>query len=455
MNKSASEFSGTKRIGEALLEAEYIESNDLDAALAYQKENGGKIVEVLMHLGAIDPPAFEKFLESLRGMPTVNLSLFTALPDVCDLVPRNLAVEYEVFPIDKLGKLLTVGAAVPLTERALKQLRQASGLSVKAVLCSPVDIHAAIDEHYPESETPAGQNESSFASTISTQRIVSLVKLGAIGRLIQGIESLPTLPDTVEKVRAAVEEGVASTAEIAEIIERDPPITANVLRLANSAAYAFPNAVGDVRHATTLLGLREIQDVVLRAAVLDVASRSGDFDFHKYWADATFCATVAKRIAEQANLNETGSAYTAGLLHDIGRFALVETAAKRYQHLNPALRGDQLLATEELLLGVTHPEVGYLLAQHWSLPDEIADGIRFHHRPADANNSQPIVQVVSIAATVSEARCDGGDFSADSLSCCASSVATLSLADSQITEIYHQTLSEATEHTRPGTINRS
>ena len=419
MEKSLKPMPPRKRIGELLVEAEVLSQANVDDALRVQREKGGKIVEVLMALGYLDPHSFAKFLSSQRGIPSLELANYQVPDEILMVITGEFAREKQVFPIDKLGKLLTLGMECPLDTDTIEQLESMTGLSVKPILCSQADIRSAIEQYYPletQGTTPkpvskkGADTDGRDESPPSTEKFETGIKLKNVIHLIRDIDGLPTLPQTVQRVKDAADDKEASLKDIAEIVESDPPIAAKLLRLANSAAYGFPNEIDDVGRATVLLGPKETFAVVLSSAVLDLTEHSSRFDHEKYWRDSIFCAGLAKSIATLHDAGMTSRAFMAGLLHDIGRFALAETVPGQYAAIDSELQGDALISAERKAFLIAHPEAGYFLASHWGLPPEIAAAIRFHHNPELAGDEAKLVTLVALSATLTECR---GEYEGD------------------------------------------
>lgn len=303
-------------LGRALVEAGCISESHLREAEAHQREHGGNLPHVLIHLGHAQAKDLQQFLEKRERMPRVDLAKFRSLPNPTELLPKEFAVKYQLFPIDKMGRLLTVASSAPLDAAVVQELEQAAGLRVKAVLCNGDDIHAAIESHYPRQRRLPGRIVGEESAPTEGE-----MRLGAVQQVVQGIGSLPTLSQTVQKVREAVSRDDVRVAEVAAIIEHDPPVTANVLKLANSAAYGFRNEVTDIRRAASLLGLHETEAVVMSSAVVTATEGSGHFNHKAYWDDAVFGGYAARTISQRLGRRLDGAAFTAGLLHDIGRFA--------------------------------------------------------------------------------------------------------------------------------------
>lgn len=394
------------RLGELLIAEGIVDFECVAEALKVQREEGGKIGEILIGLGYLDAKTFARFLAKQPGVASIDISKYGAPDALCSLIPRDYAVAHEVFPIDKMGKLLTVGMVCPLDTATLAELEKTTGLKVKALLCDPDDIRRAIQEHYPKADVEPA-HEPARPSVADLQ---SVVKLEGVARLVRRIDSLPTLPQTVQRVREATEDPSVSTADMAEIIATDPPVAAEVLRLANSAAYGFLSRAESITRACVLLGLREIAGVVLSSAVINTIEQSGDFDHKRFWQHSVFCGKAAKLIAKELGGQvDSAAAFTAGLLHDIGRFALFNAVPARYVKIDPTLSGEALVAAEMEALGIDHAEAGYILAEKWEFPQETKESIRHHHTPDLASESTQLIITVALAAHMAELHANGVD----------------------------------------------
>ncbi len=137
-----------KRIGELLVDDGLVTGLDLAKALLHQRECGGKIIDILVALGAIDPDAVVDFLGRQPGIPSLMLCNYDVKRDVVSLVPKELAVKHEVFPIETLGRVLTLGMVCPLDKAAISELEKITQHKVRPILCLPEDIRSAINRYY-------------------------------------------------------------------------------------------------------------------------------------------------------------------------------------------------------------------------------------------------------------------------------------------------------------------
>lgn len=141
-----------RRIGELMISAGLITDMQLSQALALQAGNGGRVVNQLIALGHLNSHSFVNFLARQPGITSIDLSFYRVSEELTALIPRDFAIERQVFPIDRLGRLLTVGMVCPLDVKTLDDLKHITGLSVKGMLCTAESIRVAIKRHYSDED---------------------------------------------------------------------------------------------------------------------------------------------------------------------------------------------------------------------------------------------------------------------------------------------------------------
>ena len=377
-----------RRIGELLIEAGLITEGQLSQALSKQSEEGGKIVELLIALKHLTPDQFVAFLAKQPGVASIDLKQYDISNDLLDLVPREFVMQHELIPIDRLGKLLTIGMVCPLDKKTIAELEEVTKLRVKPLLCSASDVRSAIEQHYPKVEAEGGGTLDGVAASM---------RLGRVATLIREVDTLPALPETVARVREAANDQDKSAKDIANILVMDPPIMAKVLGVANSAAYGFAQRVDDINHAVALLGLRETFSIVLSAAVINLFDKSKVLNYKRFWLNAMYCAGASRFVVKASGRKNVTGLFSACLLHDVGIAALAEVSPEQYAKVDQSLTGVALVEEEEDKIGLSHTEAGFALAEHWDLPSEIAAAIRFHHKVELAEEHQEIAAIVGIS----------------------------------------------------------
>lgn len=403
-----------KRIGDLMVEAGLITPGMLREALDAQRERGTKIVETLIHLGHVTVDDFVNFLSRQPGVASLDLRRYQVQRDIVGLIPREVAVKLEVFPVDRMGRLLTLAMACPLDAQSIHDIETRTGLRVKPILCPAADIRAAIETYYggsadagtPDTPAPEGPAKEPPAAVAAKAR--TGIKLTQVAEQVRQLSSLPALPATVAHVQEALGDVTISPKEVAQAISRDPAIAMKLLSVANSPAYGFASQVETIELAVALLGMRETYSIVLSAAVLNLFEVKKRFDYRRFWEEAMNTAGAARILARCCGKNKEGGAFTAGLLHDIGRIALLEIVPDLYAQVPAQLAGPELVAAEHKIVGLSHPEAGYELAIHWHLPNTFALAIRHHHHPELAPECRQETAVVALAeAWIRDARLSG------------------------------------------------
>jgi putative nucleotidyltransferase with HDIG domain len=213
------------------------------------------------------------------------------------------------------------------------------------------------------------------------------------------ISELPSLPTVVVELLNSFDNPDIDTASLAKKIALDQSLVAKTLRLANSPFYGLAGRVSSINDAIVILGFRAVRSLVTATAIAGTFSRltGSGFDHTIFWRHSTRVAIAARIIARQIDCNPE-SAFTAALLHDIGRLLLafcfpLEYAAAlayRQQHDCP------LIDAEREVLGIDHAAAGEQLAQQWHFPQSIRAAIAGHHAP-ETINAETLAGVVHIA----------------------------------------------------------
>jgi len=199
------------------------------------------------------------------------------------------------------------------------------------------------------------------------------------------IVTLPSLPRAFIAAVDLLSNDNASAADCIEAIERDQALTVRVLRLANSPLYGAQGQVSRIGDAVQMLGLRTVASA-LAAVSLQTALSSlqcKHFSFSSYWHHTLCAAISARELAHAASL-DAGEAFLLGLMHDIGKLILAMTSPNLESQALQLVRSEGMTMHEaELqLLGVTHAEVGAVVARQWNFPAAFAAAIAEHHHPA-------------------------------------------------------------------------
>lgn len=194
-------------------------------------------------------------------------------------------------------------------------------------------------------------------------------------------------------------------AALAELIGKDPGMTGKILGVANSSAYHRNGRKVGLEHSLMALGADMIKTLVISESVFQVFnnfSHTNSTDLRGFWHHSLSAAVLAREIAGRMSYPHVEEAYLAGLLHDVGRLALLATAPKEYT-LNFLARDDEsLCAFEQRTLNITHSEAGAWLIERWNLDSFLADSVLYHHEPAARlESTHPLIRIVLLAHLLS------------------------------------------------------
>ncbi|MBL8748924.1 MAG: HDOD domain-containing protein [Planctomycetes bacterium] len=209
--------------------------------------------------------------------------------------------------------------------------------------------------------------------------------------LVNDTIELPTMPEVLVKLNEVMANVDASAADVANVVTRDPAVSTNILRIVNSAYYGLQVRVSSVSLAISVMGFNMTKKVALKAAVFSAFGKRREkiqhFDPVAFWKHAIYAGTAARAIGSASTVfadRHPEDLYIAGLLHDIGKIILMEKVAPRYlAMLRKSVQQQRPeTAVEVEDFGFTHADVGSVLAIKWSLPEELAIAIRYHHAPS-------------------------------------------------------------------------
>jgi diguanylate cyclase (GGDEF)-like protein len=218
---------------------------------------------------------------------------------------------------------------------------------------------------------------------------------------IRNCPSLPSLPAIAVQVLELAQNASVDIAEIARIISKDPALSSKILRTVNSSFYGRSQNVSTISHALVILGLQSVKTLVLGfSLVTNLAnSKSKGFKHVAYWRRSIYAATAARSLAAKVGLVQAEEAFLASLLMDIGMLVLDQVLEKEYSELFAKAKShEELPGLESEALGMTHAEVGGVLALQWRLPPLLATPIAQHHTPQTVNDValRKMTELVSI-----------------------------------------------------------
>ncbi len=215
------------------------------------------------------------------------------------------------------------------------------------------------------------------------------------------IARLPAMPQILIKLIEHLQADDAGMPELAALIAKDAGMTSKILTVANSSAYHRHSRSVSLEQSLVSLGTDMIKTLVISESVFQTFNsfpHSGSTDLRGFWKNSLTAAVLARDIAKCMDYPQAEEAYLAGLLHNVGRLALLATAPKEYA-LNFMARDDEALcAVEQRTLQITHSEAGAWLIERWNLDSFLADSVLYHHEPAARlEAAHPLIRIVRLS----------------------------------------------------------
>lgn len=223
-----------------------------------------------------------------------------------------------------------------------------------------------------------------------------------IKRVLQDIKEIPPLPEVATRVLQMTNDPDVSAADLNKVISRDEALTANVLKLCNSAYYGLPRVISSVQQAIMYLGFQTVRNMVLTSAMNQVYLLQ-DLSIYNFKRNGLSDHSVAVAVAAQVlskklrpGLSDT--AFTSGLLHDVGKIVLARYLREHKELLQQRAASMEVTrSVERDLFGMDHAEVGAQIADNWNFPQELILAIGYHHNPDEAKG-RPLLAVITYLA---------------------------------------------------------
>lgn len=221
-------------------------------------------------------------------------------------------------------------------------------------------------------------------------------------QLNDALNKISSIPQVVFKIIRMVRDNKCSLQDIASEVKQDQVIAAKLLRICNSAFFSKKMEFDSIDRVLVMLGEKQLLQVVMSAAFKDFFSEnSRGYSQCKggLFNHALGTALISEKLAETIQSVPSDVAYTAGLLHDIGKVALDQYMGKAYPffYRRTQIDNESLFKAEKETFGITHDEIGATLAEQWSLPENIIDAIKNHHNPDNSTSDKVLTSIVYLA----------------------------------------------------------
>ncbi|MHB1378777.1 MAG: HDOD domain-containing protein [Desulfurivibrionaceae bacterium] len=226
--------------------------------------------------------------------------------------------------------------------------------------------------------------------------------MSRLDEILSLVKHVPPFPKVSQRVSEMLNDSEVSAAALAEVIQYDQVITANVLKICNAAYFGLSRKVASLDEALVIVGNDTLKDIIVTSSSArfykGAAGEGYKLDQGELWKHSIAVGIMSKELVNYVKDVEPGSAYTAGLLHDIGKRFLSSFVADDFKKIMMKVVQDNcsFVEAEKELLGASHAELGGMIMSQWDFPKEIELAVLQHHDP-DALEKDPLTAIVALA----------------------------------------------------------
>lgn len=224
-----------------------------------------------------------------------------------------------------------------------------------------------------------------------------------IERRLNESSRLPSLSSINLALQELLNSETSDLDEIGDVIQRDPSMTARILKLVNSVTFGINYRVQNVQEAVLFLGLRQVRQVAMLTPVIDEFQNlplDTEFSWRNFWKHCLAVALLTQEILMEESPELADLGYISGLIHDLGKIAISHVFPEHFHqiyNLGRYSNPEALTAEEKALLGDSHAGIGATYARLQKLERPLCEAIEFHHQPALAPRYPRIAAAVQIA----------------------------------------------------------
>ena len=226
-------------------------------------------------------------------------------------------------------------------------------------------------------------------------------------RILEDHKELSSLPQTLAEVLRVTRDDDSSAQDLAEVLMRDPALTAKILRVVNSSFYGMTREITTLTQAVVTLGIRAVSALALSTSIYDITGKwQSTIDRIRFWRHSLEVAIASRLIADAVNYPRPEEAFVSGLLHDLGLLVLEKSFEDKFATVwKQAPSGEELVNLEENTWGTNHARVGQFLLEQWNIPSSICEAVGQHHQhfPPDLHDADYLLpQIVVLANKISQ-----------------------------------------------------
>jgi putative nucleotidyltransferase with HDIG domain len=223
--------------------------------------------------------------------------------------------------------------------------------------------------------------------------------------ILKKVKQLQPIPSIVHKVLALIQNPGCELNDLVQIVEHDPAITANLLKVCNSAYLGLAVKIDSVQQAVAMLGLQQVAELVLAqnlTAHMSKAQRGYQLVQGDLWKHSLASAMVTRTLAERRDLYNLPAIYTAALLKDIGKVILNDYVGSFIKTIQGVVEteGYDFIEAEKACIGMDHATLGGMIAKEWNFSPHMVYMIENHHLTNSEARNDPATATIYLADMV-------------------------------------------------------
>jgi len=249
-------------------------------------------------------------------------------------------------------------------------------------------------------DTKNGETIARLSIPMANVRIENLESLSK--KVVEEIESLPNFPENIALLQKMLSDPDSEITEMARQVSTDPAMTADLLKLVNSAQFMLPKKVDNIVEAVKMVGLRGLKNLLYSYGTQKILGGTDDAKVKSLWTHsyktAFYAYSLAKNFLRKKEIFD--DVYVGGILHDMGKIVFSNAHPKLMDKIAKFSREKEIPKElfEDMTAGLNHSQIGALIAEKWNFPEALVNSIRYHHEPQNApNSSRDIVDTVYFA----------------------------------------------------------
>ncbi|MEE4262044.1 MAG: HDOD domain-containing protein [Desulfobacteraceae bacterium] len=230
------------------------------------------------------------------------------------------------------------------------------------------------------------------------------MKEDKIKQIMAQVKSFPGMPATAAKLITMLKNSESTADQIEEVLRYDAGLTANILKLTNSAYFGIPSKVSSVRQAILMLGWKRVIQLVMTMCMSTVMKKpvpGYDLPQGALWQHSVAVSVAAEAVVKALKIPEAEEVFTAALLHDIGKLVLGGFVKNDLDQIKSMVsKGIAFEVAEYMVIGTDHAEIGARILEKWAFPEGLVNAVNWHHDPETCKNHCTLSDIVHIANTV-------------------------------------------------------